>query len=62
MMVALEFQNPIEQFNEYAGLQYTSYAEKLDVPLETVKSWFENKKYPPVWVQKLVIKTMSESF
>ena len=58
MFTAFEIPEPIENFQIYTESTPEEYSEKLNVPLDTVKNWFSEKSYPPVWVQNLVINGM----
>lgn len=54
--------NPIRYAREKAGLNIKQLAELLQAPYRTVQDWNAGKKFPPKWVEKLVIEKIETAY
>lgn len=54
--------NPIRYAREKAGLNIKQLAELLQAPYRTVQDWNAGKRFPPKWVEKLVIEKIEAAY
>lgn len=50
----------IKEARKAAGLTQGELAELLEVPLDTIKSWDCGRRYPPKWVENLILEKLGK--
>ncbi len=49
----------IKEYRQIAGLTQGQFSELFEIPIDVVKSWDSGRRYPPKWVEKMLIEKLN---
>ena len=50
--------NKIKEARQQAGLTQKAMHEMFGIPKRTIEDWDSGKRYPPEWVERLVLEKL----
>ena len=52
----------IKAIRKKSGLSQAAFSEKYHIPVRTIQDWEGSKRVPPIYVVKLLERTIDEDF